>query len=420
MITDNRHYDAIIIGGGPAGATAAATLGIHGRRVLVLEKEVFPRYHIGESLIPFNYFPLERIGMIEKLRESAFIKKLSVQFVREDGMVSKPFYFEDHQDHPSSQTWQVERAEFDHLLLKNAAEKGAEVREGVRVTNLMEEDGRVIGVESDQGRFTAEVVIDASGRDSLAIARKGWRVPDQALKKIAIWTYFEGAKRDEGVDEGATTVAYVNGKNWFWYIPLQNNRVSVGVVGGKDYLYNSQDKARDPQAIFDREVKNNAWIQDHLAIGKQAAPVSVTSDFSYRSKYCASDGLVLIGDAFAFLDPVFSSGMYFAVYSGVLAGDAVHEALEAGDTNAHRFEAYGETFRSAIEAMRKLVYSFYEEGFHFGMLLKKYPELRGDLTDCLIGNLDTDFGPLFEAMSEFMDIPEDLPHGRTTAVKEPV
>jgi len=229
------------------------------------------------------------------------------------------------------------------------------------------------------------------------------------LNKIAIWTYYKGALRDPGKDEGATTVAYVPEKGWFWYIPLPEDAVSVGVVAERDYLYSD---TRDLAAIFQREVKNNLWIERHLAPGEQTGTYRVTGEFSYRSRHCASDGLILAGDAFAFLDPVFSSGVFLALRSGEMAADAADEALTAGDFSASRFTQYGEEFCRGIEAMRQLVYAFYDEAFHFKDFLMEYPDLKGDLTDCLLGNLSRDFRPLFEAVAKFAKVPEPLSHGK--------
>lgn len=413
MIKRLLDYDAIVIGAGPAGTAAAAMLAEGDLSVLILEKETFPRYKVGESLIPFNYFPLERLGMIPKLKNSDFIKKFSVQFVGDCGTVSRPFYFDKHWEHPSSQTWQVERATFDQMLLDNALERGADVRFGVNVKGLVEdENGAVVGVETDQGKFSAPITVDASGRNATALKQFGWRRADTVLKKIAMWTYFKGAKRDEGIDEGATTVAYVDGKNWFWYIPMRYDLISVGLVGGKDWLYQDGKK---PQEIFDEAVAKNAWIADHLAGAEQMKKVEVTSDFSYRSEHCAKDGLVLTGDAFAFLDPVFSSGVFLALYSGVLAGETIL-GLQ-GDYKAGNFATYGKKFCKAIEGMRQLVYAFYNEEFNFGQLLKKYPELRLDLTDCLIGNVDKDYDPLFTAVREFIDLPDPIAFGGPADVR---
>ena len=407
-------YDTIVIGGGPAGCSAAAVLAEKGRRTLVLEKEKFPRYRVGESLLPYCYFPLERIGMIEKLRESSFVKKYSVQFAAKDGRISQPFYFFKHLKHNASQTWQVERDRFDQMLMDNAREKGAEVLEETAAKQLIMTRGCVVGVEAQgpdgqTNAYHAPITIDCSGRDGFAINRNDWRVRDPNLSKVAIWTYFRGGLRDPGLDEGATTVAYLPEKGWFWYIPLLEDTVSVGVTAERDYLYRN---GKDLDAIFRHEMKKNQWISQHLAKAEQVQRYWVTGDYSYRSRYCAADGLVLAGDALAFLDPVFSSGVFLALYSGVLAGDVIDEALSARDVSAERFARYGEQICYGIESMRKLVYAFYDKAFSFGKLLRKNPGLRGDLTDCLIGNLFRDFDPLFDAIGEFAEMPVSLPHGR--------
>jgi flavin-dependent dehydrogenase len=413
-------YEVIVIGGGPAGSTTAALLAEHGHRVLVLEKGQFPRYHVGESLMPFCYQTLDRLGVIPEMDRLGFTKKYSVQFVTEDGRQSKPFYFFQHYDHPSAVTWQVLREEFDDMLLHNARSKGAVVREGIKVLKVIknEQTGATTGVlaeDADGRRFTvdASVVVDATGRDSLVQSKEGWRRRDPGLNKIAVWTYWRGAKRDPGLDAGSTTVAYIPGKGWFWYIPLRGDVTSIGIVAERDWLY--RDGERDLEAIFRREIENNLWIKDHLSEGEQFGKFWVTGEYSYRSEFCAADGLVLVGDAFAFLDPVFSSGVFLALKSGEMAADAIHSALVAGDVSAQAFSGYGVALCEHIEKMRKLVYAFYEENFSFAGLVKVHPEVRGDLTDCLIGNLDRDFTALQAAMADIASIPPDLTYGHRTA-----
>ena len=415
MISFKTQYDAIVVGAGPAGSTTGALLAEKGRDVLIVEKEKFPRYHVGESLMPFCYFPLERLGLIDQLMESGNPRKYCVQFVREDGLLSQPFYFFQHFDHPSSTTWQVWREEFDQMILDKARENGASVLEQTKADRLIKDGDRVTGIRATSQQLgeleiRAPIVIDASGRDCFAAHKENWMVRDPELKKVALWTYFKGAKRDPGLDEGATTVAYLPGKGWFWYIPLSGDMVSVGIVAERDYLFNGSTK--DHAEIFQREIKNNAWIQDHLSQGKQVGEYRITGEYSYRNKYCSMDGLVLAGDALGFLDPVFSSGVFLALKSGAMLADEVDVALSAGPVTAQSFDRYGKKMQASIETMRKIVYAFYDSEFSFGDLVKRGEHLRGALTDCLIGNVDDqDFKELFESMSDLARLPVPVEHG---------
>ena len=409
-----RDYEVIVMGGGPAGATAAAVLAQHGRRVAVLEKERFPRYHIGESLMPYCYFPLERSGALAKIQQSHFPKKYSVQFVSMSGKVSQPFYFFQHLDHECSTTWQVLRGEFDQILLDNAREKGAEVFEQTRATEILRENGLLTGVRAKTASgeivdFRAPAVIDATGRDALTASRSKWRVFDDNLKKVSIWTYFKGALRDPGIDEAATTIAYLPDKGWFWYIPLPDDVVGVGFVSESDYAFSEN---RDLGAILAREAEKNPWVKERIAPGAQFGPYYATGEFTYRSRYSAAQGLVLVGDAFAFLDPVFSSGVYLALESGVMAADTMHAALAEGDLSSERFCEYSEKMCRGLEAMRNLVYAFYDHDFNVRHLVDTYPDIKPDLVDCLLGDLFMDFTRLFEELGHCAKLPQPLRHGR--------
>lgn len=413
-MTHQNQYDVLIIGGGPAGAAAATILAEYGHQVLIVEREKFPRYHVGESLLPFTFQPLERLGLINQMRESAFVKKYSVQFVSPTGRASQPFYFNTRYSDDVAQTWQVLRSEFDLMLLNRAREQGADVLEETRVTDLIREDGRVSGVSIVDAKgvsteIRAAMTLDCTGKESFSTVKNRWRIKDPMLNKVAVWTYYKGALRDEGIDAGATTVAFIPEKGWFWYIPQHNDMVSVGVVAEGKYL--SRDKVRDPKAIFDREIENNKWIKDHLDVGEQMGPYYITSEYSFHSRYCGEDGLLLVGDAYCFLDPVFSSGLLLALKSGVMAADEVHQGLIEKDLSPSRFSEYASRLRMGIENMRKLVYAFYNPNFSFKDLTMKYPDLAGDVTDCLSGDVDKDFTSLFEAVSEFCPIPDSLPYG---------
>lgn len=412
--SSSDSFDTIIIGAGPAGSAAAALLAEKGLRVAVLEREKFPRYHIGESLLPFTCYPLQRLGLLDRMRQSEFVKKYSVQFVSPSGKASQPFYFSTRYEPGVAQTWQVLRSEFDLMLMENARAKGAHVLEETSVQELLQEEGRTVGVRIQPRSGTSQelrapMTLDCSGRDAFVPTRLNWRVREPKLNKVAVWTYYRGAHRDPGLDAGATTVAYVPEKGWFWYIPQHRDLISVGVVAEGKYL--TRDGVREPKDIFLREIEQNAWIKQHLAGGVQTGPYRLTSEFSWRSRYCAADGLLVAGDAFGFLDPVFSSGVMLALKSGVMAADAIHAAFEARDFSAERFTEYGRVLREGLENMRKLVYAFYDRGFSFRTLTNKYPDLAGDITDCLSGDVNKDFSRLYAAVAETAEVPEPLPYG---------
>ena len=409
------QYDALIIGGGPAGSSAGAILAEYGHKVLILEREKFPRYHIGESLIPFTFGPLDRLGMIPKMKESCFVKKYSVAFVQPDGSASLPFYFFNRYDRETvAQTWQVLRSEFDQMLLDNARDKGAEVKEEVTVQSLIKEDGHVVGVQAldKSGHITeyrAQITIDCTGKEAMTATRQGWRMRDPYLNKVAVWTYYKGSTREPGIDEGQTTVAFVPNKGWFWHIPQHDDMISVGVVAEGKYL--SRDGIKDPKAIFDREVEQNQWIKEHLSTGASTGNYYITSEYSHHSKHCSSPGLLLAGDAFAFIDPCFSSGVMLALKSGVLAGEAINTGLGRRDLSPEHFSPYGATIRQGVENMRKLVYAFYDPGFSFREVIARHPDAAGAITDCLSGDVNKDFSKLWKQIGELVTLPEDLPYG---------
>lgn len=419
-----NNYDVIIIGGGPAGSSSAAILAEHGHRVLILEREKFPRYHIGESMIPFTYGPMERLGLIPMMKQSPFVKKYSVVFVSSNGRASQPFYFFNRYDKDSvAQTWQILRSEFDEILLNHARSKGAEVIEEISVKELLREGERVVGVRAQKKsgevvEFHAPMTLDCTGKEAFTAVRNGWRQRDPYLNKVAVWTYYKGSKREPGIDEGQTTVAMLPDKGWFWHIPQHNDMMSVGVVAEGKYL--SRGGVKDLKTIFDREVEENLWIKDHLSVGEQVGPYRIISEYTQHAQHCGSEGLLLVGDAFAFLDPVFSSGLMIALKSGVLAGDTVHEALVAQDFSPARFSNYATYMRQGVENMRKLVYAFYDPKFSFKKVIDKYPEAQGEITDCLSGDVNKDFTPLWNKIREFVPLPEDLPLGQPLESKERV
>jgi flavin-dependent dehydrogenase len=364
----------------------------HGLRVQLYERERFPRFHIGESLIPETYWVFERLGMLDKMKASPFVKKYSVQFVNSQGKLSAPFYFHDNKPHECSQTWQVIRSEFDLMMLQNAEEQGVEVHQGTRVLEVLFEGDRAVGVrvqEEDGGHeeVRARVVVDASGQSTMLQNRFKLRLWDPVLNKGAIWTYWEGAYRDTGRDEGATLVVQTTNKQgWFWYIPQHDDTVSVGVVAPFDYLFKGRGSH---EQVYNEEVEACPAIKGRVSIGRRSTGYFATKDYSYRSKQVAGEGWVLVGDAFGFLDPLYSSGVLLALKSGELAADAIAEGLARGDVSAAQLGKWGPLFNRGVDRMRRLVCEYYD-GFSFGKFVRTYPHLKGTVTALLIGDLFTD------------------------------
>ena len=380
--------DVVVIGGGPAGSTVSTLMAQQGLQVRLYERDRFPRFHIGESLIPETYWVLKRLNMLERMQQSHFTKKFSVQFVNSHGKESAPFYFWDNKPHECSQTWQVVRSEFDRMMLDNARAHGVEVHEGVRVHDVLFEGDRAAGVrvktEAGFEDVAAKVVVDASGQNGLIMNRRNLRVWDPLLNKGAIWTYWKGAYRDDGKDAGATLVIQTGSKKgWFWYIPLHDDVVSCGVVAPFDYLFKGRT---DYAKTYEEEVERCPGVKERVRNATRVTGYFATKDYSYRSKQVAGDGWVLVGDAFGFLDPLYSSGVLLALKSGELAADAVVEGLAKGDTSEAQLGRWGSTFNEGVDRMRRLVCEYYD-GFSFGRMIKQYPEMRGTITDLLIGDL---------------------------------
>ena len=381
--------DVVVIGGGPAGSTASTLIAQKGYKVVLFEREKFPRFHIGESMIPETYWVLERLNMLPKMRASKFVHKHSVQFVSANGKQSAPFYFYDNKPHECSQTWQVVRSEFDNMMLNNAREHGVDAQEEVRVLDVLFDGDRATGVRIQEKNGTvrqinAKVIVDASGQSGLLMNRLKLRVWDPLLNKGAIWTYWEGAYRDVGRDEGATVVLQTeNKKGWFWYIPLHDNRVSVGVVAPFEYLFKNRGSHEE---VYNEEVEKCPAVRDRVSKATRATGYFATKDYSYRSTKVSGNGFVMVGDAFGFLDPLYSSGLLLALKSGEMAADAVVEGLQMNDLSEAQLGKWGPTLNKGIDRMRRLVCEYYD-GFNFGGFVRNFPHLRGKITDLLIGDL---------------------------------
>lgn len=406
------EYDVVVIGGGPAGATTAGLLAGAGKSVLILERESVPRFHVGESLIPECYWTLERLGLVEKLQERAFPKKHSVQFVSEGKKYSAPFYFEEHKRCPSNQSWQVERGVFDKMMLDNAISKGATLRSDSQVMDVLWEGepgkSRATGVKvrfkkdgasSLSREIQSKVVVDATGTSAFIAKRLGLYEPDERLKKATVWTYWKGAQRDPGRDEGATIIMQTpNKQSWFWYIPLSDDVVSVGCTRDMSEMFQGGVTAEE---AYQRELAECPAMQERIKGAENVSGYHATKDFSYYSGASAGEGWVLTGDAFGFIDPVYSTGVFCALKSGEFVADAVFAALTQNRFDAESLGGWMPTYKKGMENFRKLVYAFYAPGFNFGMFFKEHPEYRSNMTDILIGDVfKPGVGAIFDAMGD--------------------
>ncbi len=416
-----QNYDTIVIGGGPGGSTVATLVAEQGYRVLLLERESEPTFKIGESLIPATYWTFKRLGMLEKLRTSHFPQKYSVQFYSRSGKGSAPFYFFQTNPHESAVTWQVLRSEFDQMLLDNAKEKGVEVRRGVGVREVLLDGDTATGVLTQNADGTREtlnatVIVDSTGQRSLIGRQLNLNTIEPNLKMASLFTHYEGGHRDEGIDEGATLILHTEEKDsWFWSIPLPYNRTSIGVVGELDYLLQNRrdaDGKLDTQKIFNEELMKCAPLKQRLEGAKQLFPIQTTKDFSYRASRIAGNNWVLVGDAFGFLDPVYSTGLFLALKSGEMAADVILEAFRKDDFSEAQLGSFGPAFVDGMEAFRKLVYAFYTKEFSFARFLSEYPEHQGGIVDILSGDVfRKDVTHIFPDMAEMCPLPPEMPIG---------
>lgn len=357
--------------------------------------------------MPESYWTLKRLGVLEQMRASQFVQKLSVQFVSHKGKESQPFFFREHDPRECAQSWQVERADFDKMLFDNAAAKGADCHDRTRVMSVAFSGERARGVRLTTSDGTphdvaASVVVDATGQHALIANSLGIRVDDPELQNVAIWGYYRNARRDVGDNAGATVILHTRGKNsWFWFIPLSDNVVSIGVVSSSDYLLKGRGSSAD---VFQEELEKCPALVERLADARLDSPLRVAKEFSYTTRQQAGDGWVLVGDAFGFIDPVYSSGVYFALKSGELAADAIVEGLRTGDTSAKKLGSWIAGFRNGTQWIRKLVAAYYTKEFSLGRFLKDHPQHRGNLTDLLIGRIFHDTaGDIFDDMMPALD-----------------
>lgn len=362
--TENTSaWDVIIIGGGPAGSTAATTLAKAGRRVLVLEKEKFPRFHIGESLLPYNRAIWDSLGVWPKIEAAGFMVKRGAQFLMGNGSHRTRLDFSDGAFTEFPTSVQVERSKFDDLLLKHSRECGAEVQEEALVlSHEIRPDGVRVKYRDAAGaerEVTAAFLMDASGLSNLTANRASLREFYQGHKKVAIFGHFENVDMPQGGEYGDILIVRRH-NSWFWMIPLEANKTSVGLVLDRSEF---QALGKDPDQIFHEAVSGTKVVAERFLKARAKDPLRVLTDFSYRNGKLVGPRLLRIGDASGFIDPIFSSGVMLAMTSGQQGGEVVHEALASGQAMTSGMKRYEKDNRRRIAQYWEFIENFYKDSF---------------------------------------------------------
>jgi flavin-dependent dehydrogenase len=356
-------FDVVILGGGPGGATAAGLLARAGRRVLVLERDAFPRFHVGESLLPRSVEVLEELGVMPKI-EAEFLRKYGARFIESATGRESRFAFADALRMHSDHAFQVPRDRFDQVLLEHAAELGAEVRHGWEAVRVVFDGTRAIGVlardpEGRERRIAARVTLDSTGRDALrAHATRSQEKLPMLERTLAVFAQFRGVPRASGVEEGDIRIV-VAPSCWFWLIPFKDGRTSVGAVLGADEIV--AGAGRDaPAATFRALSDASPPMRRLLADATPLFDVRAAADFSYRVGEIIGDGWLALGDASGFVDPLFSTGVHLALRGASVAAPLVDRALADDDVSRARFVPYEKSQRRAVEIFIGAVQAFYD------------------------------------------------------------
>lgn len=355
--------DVLVVGGGPAGSTIAALLAERGRRVVLVEKDRHPRFHIGESLLPHNLPLFDRLGVSNEI-ERIGMPKFGVEFVSPYHDKKVSYDFVQAWDKSLPYAYQVRRSEFDHILLKNAAAKGAEVIEECRVgeVEFPPEGGAVVAASGGDGatrRWQADFLVDASGRDTLLAGRLGLKRRNRRHSSAAIFGHFTGARRLAGKAEGNISIFWFD-HGWFWFIPLADGTTSVGAVCPPAYV---KSRKTDMTDFFMRTIALCPEIADRLKEARLVAPVTATGNYSYSAARMTGRSFILVGDAFAFIDPVFSTGVYLAMTMAFLGADAVEACLNEPRAAARTLKRYEADARRGLAAYSWYIYRIREPAF---------------------------------------------------------
>ncbi len=421
-------FDAIVVGGGPAGASAATRLAQRGRSVLVLERERFPRFHVGESLIPEANRVLAELGVLDRVVAAGFPVKRGAILVSPDGEHERYAFFGDAHGVERTETFEVPRDRFDEILLEHAATSGAEVRQECRAKAVELSAGGVLVTFEDaagEGRAQARFLVDASGRDGFLAKRLELRQVDPELRQVGLHAWYEDVVPPPPERSGDARLISIDGGGWAWMIPLGGRLTSVGVVISKQR--HATLPTGDPAGCLDLLLQTVPALPPLLGDARRVSPVRVDGDYSYATRAYAGERWLLTGDAGSFLDPVFSTGVLLALASGLEAGDTIDRALAAGgpeDTapgrEARRHLAlYEREQRRRYRFFRKFVIRYYRPEFRdlllspterFGLARALVTALAGSSRPSLLNRLRLLLFFAFVELQRFVEITPRL-HG---------
>ena len=357
----NEICDVAIIGGGPAGSTAGCLLAKAGRRVVVLEPDKFPRFHIGESLQPYSMPVFDRLGVREELDRTAQPKH-GAELITACGTRHTIFHFRDGFRLAHHRSYQVERAPFDKLLLDNALKAGAEVREETSVerVDFDEEGGTVQLTGNSAAPIRARYVIDASGRNTVIGQQRKLKKNYAHLQKFAVFAHYENVRRPPG-DDGCTLTRMIRARDrWFWVIPLSDTKTSIGMVTDTATF---KKWRLSPEEALETSFREQPHFSEILVGASRVTPVYSTGDYSYRNTQLVGDRWMLVGDAAGFIDPVFSTGVFLAIASGEQAADAIQVALDDSRQAPKLFDRYARRLNRVMDLYLRFVNSWYEHEF---------------------------------------------------------
>jgi flavin-dependent dehydrogenase len=381
------HCDVLVIGGGPAGSTISALLAQRGRDVVLLEKSRHPRFHIGESLLPFNMPLFERLGVGKEI-EAIGMPKYGAEFVSPLHDKSVMFEFVNAIGNPFPSTYQVRRSEFDEILFRNAARKGARTLEGCRVTGVeFDRDGAVVSAREESGReraWRARFVADASGRDTFLSSRLGIKERSRKNNSAAIYGHFSGARRLPGKAEGNITIFWFE-HGWFWFIPLHDGASSVGAVCWPSYM---RTRRTSPEQFLLDTIALCPALSERMRGATLASPVTATGNYSYSTSRTTGENYLMLGDAFAFIDPIFSTGVFLAMQSAFEGADTVETCLDSPRRARRALSLYDASARRGLRVFSWFIYRINTPGLHdVFMNPNNRFRLRDALLSVLAGNI---------------------------------